>query len=68
VNAASLLASLFISTVGYAVFIYGKRQQRAPQLAIGIALMGFPYFVDSALWMFAIAGALLLTLWLLVRY
>ncbi len=44
---ASLFVGIFIGIVGFAVFLYGKRQSRAPHLIGGIALMAFPYFVSG---------------------
>ena len=64
---SALFASLFIGTVGFALFMYGKKQQRVPQLAGGIALMGFPYFIDSTAWMLGIAVALLAAVWAAVK-
>jgi hypothetical protein len=66
-TAGSLVSSLAISSIGYVAFAYGKRQRRAPQLAIGLLLMIFPYFVDEALAMWAITGALLFALWFALK-
>lgn len=66
-SGSSLMASLMVSIIGYAVFLFGKRERRVPQLMGGLVLMVFPYFVDSALLMLAIAAALLLGVWLAVR-
>ena len=63
----ALLASLFISSIGFVSFAYGKRQRRLPQMLVGFALMAFPYFVGNVLWMFGIAALLLGALWLLIR-
>ncbi len=59
----SLFASMLIGVVGFALFVYGKKQQRAPQLAVGLALMVYPYFVPGALPMVGIAVGLVLLLW-----
>jgi hypothetical protein len=67
VDAGSLLSSLAISSVGYMAFSYGRRLRRAPQLALGLTLMVFPYFVDSMWLMLAIAGVLCLGAWFAVR-
>jgi len=40
-----------IGLVGFGLFLYGKKQQRIPQLGVGLALMVYPYFVPSAVWM-----------------
>jgi hypothetical protein len=63
----SLLLSILISAVGVGFFLYGKKQQRWPQLVVGIVLMGYTYFVSSIALMLAIAAALVVALWLAVR-
>jgi hypothetical protein len=42
-----LILSIFPSTVGLALFIYGKKQHRFPQLLCGILLMVYPYFAGT---------------------
>ena len=59
VGGNSLLASVFIGSVGMGLFVYGKRQQRVPHLAVGILLMVYPYFVPGLALMLVIAAALL---------
>ena len=66
-SASSLFASLFVSTVGFAFFIYGKKQQRLPHLIGGIALMIFPYFVSRALPVVGIAAGIIGAVWLAVQ-
>ena len=41
------------------LFIYGKRQRRAPHLAIGVVLMVYTYFVPNVALMCVIGAALL---------
>ena len=60
----SLLASVLVGSIGMGLFIYGRRQRRAPHLAIGIVLMVFPYLVPRVALMFVIAAALVGLLWL----
>ncbi len=55
----SLVTSFAIGLVGMGLFLYGKKQARAPQLVVGIAMMIYPYFVPGALWMLLIAAALI---------
>ncbi len=62
-----LIAALLISSVGFVSFAYGKKQRRLPQMLVGFALMGFPYFVSSVPWMFGIAVGLLGALGLMLR-
>jgi hypothetical protein len=65
---SSLIASLVVSSIGFVVFVYGKRQQRVPQIVVGLVLMGFPYLVPDVLLMTSIAAVLLIGLWLAVRF
>ena len=53
-----LLASLFIGTIGLGLFMYGKRQRRAPHLAIGVVLMVYTYFVPNVPLMVVIGAGL----------
>jgi len=62
-----LVASLAVSTVGFSYFLYGKKQLRTPQLAVGMALVAFPYFMTSTALMLGIAAAALATLHLVLR-
>jgi hypothetical protein len=66
-DASSLFASMMIGTIGFGFFLYGKKQQRWPQLVTGLVLMIFPYFVGGVALMLAISGAVLGALMLAVR-
>jgi hypothetical protein len=63
----AMIFSLVASSIGLVLLIYGKRQARVPQMAIGLLLLGFPYFVDNALLIAAIAALLCALLWGAVR-
>jgi hypothetical protein len=65
---SSLIVSLIVSSIGFVVFAYGKRQQRVPQVVVGLALMGFPYLVPSVPLIASIAAVLLAGLWLATRF
>jgi hypothetical protein len=67
VNANSLLASVLLGSVGMGFFMYGKKQRRAPHLAVGVALMVYPYFVSSVALMLII-GVVLVGLLYLASY
>jgi hypothetical protein len=67
IDANALFASMFVSSIGFVAFMYGKRQGRFPQLVVGLALMIFPYFVSNVLLMLGIGAALLGALWGAVR-
>jgi hypothetical protein len=67
VDVEYLFASLFVGSVGYVAFAYGRRQRRLPQLLTGLTLMIFPYFVDGVLLMLLVAAALVALMWLAVK-
>jgi hypothetical protein len=60
---ASLVASLLVSSVGYVVFQYGRRQRRVPHTGIGLLMLVYPYFVSNVAWMLGLVPVLLLVLW-----
>ena len=66
-SAADLIASLLVSSVGFGLFLFGKKQGRVAHFSVGLALMGLPYFAPGALAMGAIAAALTLGLVLVNR-
>jgi hypothetical protein len=59
----SLLASFVVSSIGFVLFVYGKKMSRVPQLAVGLVLLVFPYFMPTVLPMLLIATVLLASLW-----
>ena len=66
-DATQLMVAMFASLVGMALFVYGKRQRRAPHLIAGIVLVVYPYFVSNVYLLVAIFAALLGGLWVVVR-
>jgi hypothetical protein len=52
-DANYLLASLLVSSIGFVLLVYGKRMARLPQLAVGIVLLVYPYFLSSVSWLLA---------------
>jgi hypothetical protein len=62
-----LLASLLVSSIGFVLFVYGRKLARAPQLIAGVVLMVFPYFVSSALVTLIVGAGLLAALGIVVR-
>lgn len=67
VDGNELLASLFVSLIGGALLVYGRKQVRIPHLVCGLMLAVFPYFVPNPLLILGIAAALLALLALSVR-
>jgi hypothetical protein len=66
-DANALLASLFIGLIGAACFVYGRRQSRLPPMAVGAAMVIYPYFVPNIVAMAAVAVALLAAMWAAMR-
>jgi hypothetical protein len=66
-SANEIMASMLVSSVGFVLFVYGRKQARLPQLLVGLALMIYPYFVPNPVVTLAIGGALCAGLWLAVR-
>ncbi len=62
-----LFLSLITGGVGFVLLVYGKKQDRWPYLAAGIALMVYPYFVTTVTMTLAIGVAIAAALWLAVR-
>ena len=62
-----LFLSMIIGSVGLGLFVYGKKQARIPYIAVGLAMLLFPYFTSAPRALVSIAVALLLALWWAVR-
>jgi hypothetical protein len=62
-----LFLSLFPSGIGFVLFVYGKKQERWPQLVAGLVLMVYPYVATSTIAL--VAGGLVIGtgLWLAIR-
>ena len=58
-HAPVLIWNILFGSVGFGFFIYGKRQGLPVPLVCGLALMIFPYFVSSLIFMVAIGFALI---------
>ena len=58
VDSSNLFLSLFISTVGFAYFVYGRKRPSYPFMLTGVVMMGFSYFLDS-LWLSLLIGIVL---------
>ena len=59
VTAASLFWGVLVSSIGLGFFIYGRKQRLVVPLLCGSALMIFPYFVSSPIWLVVIGGVLM---------
>lgn len=57
--AQGLFIGLITGVIGMAYFVYGKKQSRPVPLVAGMALMVYPYFIDSLILSIAIGVALM---------
>jgi len=62
-----LFLSLIPGGVGFVLFVYGKKQQRWPILAFGVAFMVYPYFTDTIAAMAGVGVLLGALLWAALR-
>ena len=62
-----LFLSLVTSGIGFVLFVYGRKQERWPQLVGGIALMVYPYFVPTLILNLVIGVTIAAAVWLAVR-
>lgn len=65
-DSGNLFLSLFVSTVGFGYFIYGRKQAQYAFMLAGAVLMFYGYFVES-FWLSAGIGALLMAAPFFVR-
>ncbi|MDD5629006.1 MAG: hypothetical protein PHU21_08075 [Elusimicrobia bacterium] len=54
----NIVGNLLFSGLGFVALMFGRRQGRFQPMALGAALMLFPYFVSSTALMFAVGTAL----------
>ncbi len=59
---ADLFVPLLFGSVGLGAFVYGKKSARWQPMVIGVALMVYPYFIESAVLLYAIGIALCVSL------
>ena len=58
-----LLLSLIPGGAGFVLFVYGKKQQRWPQLVAGLAMMVYPYFATTVTMLVGVGGLIAAVLW-----
>jgi len=64
---ALLLWGVLFSSIGFGFFIYGKKQRCIMPFISGLALMGYPYFVDTVSLIFGV-GIILIALPYFIRF
>lgn len=57
-----LFAGLVFGSIGWGAWIYGKRRSSVPHLLLGVALMGYPYFVSNLILLWGVGVILTLLL------
>ena len=62
-----LFLSLIPGGIGFVLFVYGKKQQRWPQLVAGAAMTVYPYFATSTTSLLVVGLAIALALWFALR-
>ena len=67
IDVTGLMASFVVGSIGFVLFVYGRKQRRPPHMVCGLTLMVYPYFVPDALLMGLIAAVLTGLLWFLVQ-
>lgn len=48
------ILALIFGAVGFVYFSYGRKQARVSMIVSGLALMVYPYFLDSKVWLVVI--------------
>ena len=63
-----LFLSLIPSSIGFVLFVYGKKQGRVPQLVAGLALMVYPYVATTVTTLVTFGLLIAGALWLAIRF
>jgi hypothetical protein len=62
-SAGALFTSLIVSTIGAALFLYGKKARRLPQALGGFALIVAPYLLPGVAWTLVLGVAVCAGVW-----
>ena len=62
-----LFLSLIPGGIGFVLLVYGKKEQRWPQLAAGVGFLIYPYFTSTVTGLVGVGLALGAALWLALR-
>lgn len=58
----ALFRDAVISLIGFAILLYGRKAGAFKAILVGMAMMGYPYFVHDTWWSLVIGAGLLLCL------
>ena len=64
---STLIWGFLFGTVGFAYFVYGKKQEAIVPLLCGVVLMVFPYFISNTLLLAAVGIGLIILPFVLRR-
>lgn len=59
----NLAVSLVVSSVGFVMFVYGKKQHRPVQLGAGLLLLVFPFFIRDGVWLGVVGAVICVAVW-----
>ena len=62
-----LILSLIPAGIGFVLFKYGRKQDRLPHIAAGVAMMVYPYFAPTVISLVGVGVAICVALWYAVR-
>jgi hypothetical protein len=62
-----LFLSLIPGGIGFVLLVYGRKQERWPQLAAGLVLMVYPYFTPTITSLIGVGTLVLALLWMAIR-
>ena len=57
-SAAKIFACTIFGAIGFAVFLYGKKNKSVRPMIIGAALMVYPYFISGTFFLYLVGIAL----------
>ena len=60
VSTEEIIVAFIVSTVGFSIYLFGKKQRRVPQYVVGMLMMASPLVVRDPLWATVTAVAMLL--------
>lgn len=64
ISTTHIFAAIIFGSIGFAAFIYGRKQSNLKALIIGVVLMVFPFFIQNSIALLVIGTALTLALFL----
>ncbi len=62
-DAASLLTGILLGSISFALFVYGKKQERWLTMCIGLVLGVVPFLADAVWVQWLLAGAGFALVW-----